>query len=188
MQRTAEQIFEEEFLPFADALYNFALHRTSNDADADDLVQDTFLRAFKSIESYEQGTNAKAWLFKILSNSFINEYRKKTKQPQKVEYEEFALYHDNDDEDSDLRGYTDLREEVYDNLMGDEITLAMADLTPENREIILLSDVEDLPYDDIAKIMHIPIGTVRTKLFRARNKLKIRLKTYAESFGYEDKR
>jgi RNA polymerase sigma-70 factor (ECF subfamily) len=83
-----EEFFEKEFMPHLDALYNFAYHLTFNEEDANDLVQDTFLKAFRFLDSYERGTNAKAWLFKILKNSFINEYRRKVRQPGEVDYED----------------------------------------------------------------------------------------------------
>lgn len=87
-----ERLFEKEFMPHLDALYNFAYHLTLNEEDANDLVQDTFLKAFRFINSYERGTNAKAWLFKILKNSFINEYRRKTRQPGEVDFEEYVAF------------------------------------------------------------------------------------------------
>jgi RNA polymerase sigma factor (sigma-70 family) len=182
-----DKIFEKELMPFADALKTFAYHLTYDEADAEDLVQDTLLKAYKSIERYESGTNAKAWLFKILKNGFINDYRRRVKQPNKVDYEEIVAYQD-EEESSPLTSYVDLREEMFDNLMGDEVTRALNDLAEEFRTVILLADVEEFTYEEIAKILEIPIGTVRSRLFRARNLMKEKLKGYAESFGYEDKR
>ena len=92
-----DKIFEEEFLPQIDALYTFAYHLTYNEDDANDLVQETYLKGYRFIDKYIEGTNAKAWLFKILKNAFINQYRKKSKQPTKVDFEEIISYHDEDD-------------------------------------------------------------------------------------------
>ncbi|MFN9883291.1 MAG: sigma-70 family RNA polymerase sigma factor, partial [Bacteroidota bacterium] len=94
---TAHQLFEEEFLPIADSLYNFAYSLVLNEEDANDLVQDTFMKAWRFISSYQKGTNAKAWLFKILKNTFINEYRRKKLRPAEIDYEDFITYHDADE-------------------------------------------------------------------------------------------
>lgn len=186
---TAEQqkVFDEEFLPHIDALFNFAMTLSNySEEDANDLVQETYLKAFRFIDKYRQGTNAKAWLFKILKNAFINQYRRRSKQPTPVDYEDFTGYHDGDD--SSYVGYLDLREEIFQNMMGDEITTAINSLPVDFRTVILLCDVEDFTYEEISKIVDIPIGTVRSRLHRARNMLKERLRDYAESLGYEDKR
>ncbi len=177
------RIFEEEFLPQIDSLYNFAYHLTYNEDDANDLVQETYLKAYRFIDKYIGGTNAKAWLFKILKNAFINNYRKRAKQPTRIDYEEVVNYQDEDD-----AGYLDLREEMFQNLIGDEVTIAINELPVDFRTVILLCDVEGFTYEEISKIVDIPIGTVRSRLHRARNMLKEKLKTYAESLGYEDKR
>ncbi len=180
------RIFEEEFMPQIDALYNFAYHLTYNEADADDLVQDTYMKAYRFIDKYVVGTNAKAWLFKILKNAFINQYRKKSKQPTKVDYEEIVSYHD--EEDTNYSSYLDLREEIFQGMMGDEVTNAINALPVDFRTVILLCDLEGFTYEEISKIIDIPLGTVRSRLYRARNMLKEKLKDYAKSMGYEDKR
>ena len=180
------RIFEEEFLPQIDALYNFAYHLTYSEEDANDLVQEAYLKAYRFIENYEVGTNAKAWLFRILKNAFINNYRKKSKQPTKVDYEEVINYHN--EEDGVYSSYEDLREEMFEHMMGDEVTNAINALPVDFRTVILLCDIEDFTYEEISKIINIPIGTVRSRLHRARNMLKEKLKAYASSLGYEDKR
>lgn len=185
-QEQKDRIFREEFLPQIDALYNFAFHLTYDDEDSNDLVQDTYLKAFRFIDSYKEGTNAKAWLFKILKNAFINEYRKKNKQPTKVDYEDIVAYQDEDD--SNFSSYMDLREEMFQNMMGDEVTTAINSLPVDFRTVILLCDIEGFTYDEISKIIDIPIGTVRSRLHRARNMLKETLKEYAEKLGYQDNR
>ncbi len=181
-----DKVFEEEFLPQIEALYTFAFHLSYNEEDANDLVQETYLKAYRFIGNYEKGTNAKAWLFKILKNAFINQYRKKSKQPTQVDYEEVANYHD--EEDSAYSSYMDLREEMFMGMMGDEVTTAINTLPVDFRVVILLCDIEGFTYEEISKIIDIPIGTVRSRLHRARNMLKEKLKEYAESLGYKDKR
>jgi len=173
-------------MPHIEALKTFAYHLTYEETGANDLVQETYLKAFKFIDKYEKGTNAKAWLFKILKNAYINEYRKKVKRPVKVDFEEIISYHERASADHVL--YADLREDVFTNVMGDEVTIAINALPEDFRTVILLCDIEGFTYEEIAKILEIPIGTVRSRLFRARNMLKEMLKVYAESLGYDDVR
>ncbi|MEZ5057855.1 MAG: sigma-70 family RNA polymerase sigma factor [Saprospiraceae bacterium] len=181
-----EKIFEEEFLPLIDSLFNFAYHLTGNEEDANDLVQETYLKALRFMRNYDEGTNAKAWLFTIMKNGFINDYRKKTRRPGQVDIESIQTY--NKEEDSQLSGYFDLREDMFEHLMGDEITTAINRLPDDYRTVILLCDIEDFKYDEIAKILDVPVGTVRSRLHRARNMLKVQLMNYAQELGYEDKR
>lgn len=181
-----ERIFEGEFMPQIDALYTFAYHLTYNEDDANDLVQDTYLKAYRFIDNYIEGTNAKAWLFKILKNAFINQYRKRTKQPTRVDYEEVINFHE--EEDSNYSSYMDMREEMFQAMMGDEVTNAINALPVDFRVVLLLCDIEGFTYEEIAKIVDIPIGTVRSRLHRARNMLKVELRNYAASLGYQDKR
>ncbi len=185
-EATPEQlkVFNSELMPQINSLYTFAYHLTYNDADADDLVQETYMKAFRFIDKYIPGTNAKAWLFKILKNAFINQYRKKSKLPQNVDYEDIAAYHDS--EEGSYSDFYDLREEIFEGMMGDEVTIAINSLPIDFRTVILLCDIEDFTYEEIAKIIDVPIGTVRSRLHRARNMLKEKLKNYAESLGYKD--
>ena len=171
-------------MPHIEALKTFAYHLTYNETDANDLIQETYLKAFKFIEKYEKGTNAKAWLFKILKNAYINEYRKKVKRPVKVDFEEIITFHEQDVSDKFL--FADLREDIFTNVMGDEVSMAIDALPEDFRTVILLCDIENFTYEEIAKILEIPIGTVRSRLFRARNMLKDMLKVYAETLGYRD--
>lgn len=177
-------IIETELLPQLDALYGYAFHLTHNDEDAEDLVQDTYYRAVRSVSSYQPGTNAKAWLYQILKHSFINGYRKRSKQPTHVDYEEVSAFHNEDD--SPYSSYDDLREEMFGNLIGDEVTRAINSLDEKFREVILLCDIDGFTYAEIAKIVGIPVNTVRTRLHRARTKLKEALKDYALSVGFRD--
>jgi RNA polymerase sigma factor (sigma-70 family) len=183
-KKLKDELFEREFLPHIDALYNFGYHLTYNEDDANDLVQETYLKAYRFIDSYEQGTNAKAWLFKILKHAFINEYRKKTKEPGRVDYEDIVAYHDQ--EDTKYVGTLDMRQEIFQGMMGDEVTKAVNSLPVDFRTVILLCDVEGFTYEEIAKIVNIPIGTVRSRLHRARNMLKEMLREYARSRGYKE--
>ena len=186
-KRTAHEIvFEEELLPHINALKTFAYHLSYNEEDANDLVQETYMKAHRFIDKYISGTNAKAWLFKILKNAYINQYRKKSKRPQQVDFEEIVNYHNSDDNSG--TGYHDLRAEIFENMMGDEVTIAINSLPIDFRTVVLLCDIEGFTYEEISKIIDVPIGTVRSRLFRARNMLKEKLLKYAQKIGYEDKR
>lgn len=178
-------VFEKEFFPQINALYNFAYHLTFSEEDSNDLVQETYLKAYKNIDKYEKGTNAKAWLFRILKNAFINEYRKKVNRPQRVDFDDIVNYQDGE---SEQILFQDFRQEIYQNLIGDEVTSAVNALGVEFRTVVLLCDVEGFTYEEISNIIDIPIGTVRSRLHRARNMLKRRLYNYANNIGYKDKR
>lgn len=180
-----DKIFYEEFFPHIEALYNFAYHLTYNEEDSNDLVQETYLKAYRFINSYVEGTNAKAWLFKILKNAFINEYRKRSKRPSRVDYEEIAGYHDS--EEGSNVDFLDLRHEIFQGMIGDEVTRSLNALPVDFRTVVLLCDIEGFSYEEIAKITDIPIGTVRSRLHRARNMLKEKLQSYAENLGYKIK-
>ncbi|MBL7792537.1 MAG: sigma-70 family RNA polymerase sigma factor [Saprospiraceae bacterium] len=181
-----DRIFDRELVPHLDALYSFAYHLTFNEHDANDLVQDTYMRAYRAIGTFQSGTNAKAWLFQILKNAFINLYRKRSKRPVHVDYEEVALVQR--ENEGPKAGYDDLRTEIFDNLMGDEVTNALNSLSVNFRVVVLLSDIGDFSYEEIAAILGIPVGTVRSRLFRARNLLKEKLSAYALAQGYKDYR
>src|SRR5204863_4012629 len=174
--------FEKEFMPLIGSLYNFAYRLTLDEDDANDLVQETYMKAFRFFDSYEQGTNAKAWLFRILKNSFINEFRKKSKQPSKVDYQEVESFYNSDDVDENIT--VDLRIESIQDMIGDEIANALNALAVDFRTIIILCDLEGFTYEEMAKILDIPIGTVRSRLHRARNLLKEKLREYAVTMGY----
>ncbi len=181
-QKEKEVIFDKEFLPHMDSMYNFAYRLTFDEDDAKDLVQDTYLKAYRFITSFEQGTNAKAWLFRILKNSFINDFRKKSKQPAKVDYQEVETFYNSEDVDSAIT--TDLRVDTVQDMLGDEISNALNSLDVDFRTVIILCDLEGFKYDEMAKILDIPIGTVRSRLHRARNLLKEKLNDYAKKMGY----
>jgi RNA polymerase sigma factor (sigma-70 family) len=177
-------IFNNEFLPHINSMYNFGYRLTFDQDDAKDLVQDTYLKAYRFIESFQKGTNAKAWLFRILKNSFINDYRKKTKEPSKVDYQEVEAYYNSEDVDRQIT--PDLRVESLKDMIGDEISNALNSLDVDFRTVIILCDLEGFKYEEMAKILDIPIGTVRSRLHRARNLLKEKLSEYAKSMGYKN--
>ncbi|MEX0811545.1 MAG: sigma-70 family RNA polymerase sigma factor [Chitinophagales bacterium] len=180
----SDALFEKEFFPHIDALYNFAFHLTYNEDDANDLVQETYLKAYRFSHSYDEGTNAKAWLFKILKNAFINEYRKKSKRPTRVDYEDIIHYHDKED-DKKGSDSQDMRQDYFQDMLGDEVTRAINVLPVDFKTVILLCDIEGFTYEEIAKIIDIPIGTVRSRLHRARNMLKDHLMEYAKKMGFK---
>lgn len=181
------RIFNQEFMPQIDSMYNFAYRLTNDEDDANDLLQDTYMKAFRFINSFQQGTNAKAWLFRILKNSFINDYRKKSKEPSKIDYQEVETVY-NSNEDAEIESTTDLRIEAVQDLIGDEVATALNSLPVDFRTVIILCDIEGFTYEEMAKILDIPIGTVRSRLHRARNLLKEKLRSYAKSMGYKELR
>lgn len=174
--------FEREALPHTEILYNYALRMTNNSADADDLLQETFLKAFRFWDKYESGTNIRAWLFRIMKNSFINRYRKETKEPATVEYAEVEPYYTSvKDSRTDSN---DLQQTVYGNLLDDDVATAVASLPEDFRTVVILCDIEGLTYEEIADFVDVPLGTVRSRLHRGRKLLRDRLLTYAQKKGY----
>ena len=179
--------FQAELMPLLDPLYNFAYRLTLDEDDANDLVQETYLKAYRFFEYFEQGTNAKAWLFRILKNSFINDFRKKSKQPAKVDYSEIEGYYNPDDVEGDAdtgASSSDMRQQATRDLIGDEVASAFNSLPVDFRTVIILCDLEGFTYEEMAKVLDIPIGTVRSRLHRARNFLKDKLEKYARTLGY----
>ncbi|WP_138432019.1 sigma-70 family RNA polymerase sigma factor [Fodinibius saliphilus] len=178
-----QEDFEEEIIPHLDAMYNFALRLTSDPSDAEDLVQDTIVKAFRFFSSYEKGTNAKAWLFRILKNSYINNYRKKSKQPSQVDYDEVATFYETIR--AERTDTSDLEDKMFRDLIDDDISNALEELPEDFRTVVLLCDIEDFTYEEIANMLDVPIGTIRSRLHRGRNLLKDQLVEYAEKRGYQ---
>ena len=171
--------FEKEALVHLDALYRVALRLTGNASDADDLVQETMLKAYRAWDQYQPGTNAKGWLLTILRHSFINEYRRRTRHPATVDLdaiEPFAVFENLQDEDPQGR--------FFDQIVDDEVLRAIDQLPEQFREAVVLSDVEGMSYEEVARILEVPIGTVKSRLFRARRLLQAKLYEYAVSNGY----
>lgn len=178
--------FEKEAVPHLDAVYNFALRMTGDEDDADDLVQETFLKAFRFFDKFEKGTNCKAWLFRILKNSFINDYRKTTKEPNKVDYEDIQNFYENIKADEvETQHY---EEDAFSNLLDDEISKAISELPEDFRTVVILSDIEGFTYEEIADFVDIPVGTVRSRLHRARKMLYVQLFDYAKDKGFVKKK
>ena len=180
-----DRLFESEFYIHINAMYNFAYRLVFDEDEANDLVQDSFLKAYRFFDYYEQGTNAKAWLFRIVRNNFINDYRKKSKRPASVDYNEIEDFYNSGDDDESTSLTVDLRQETVKQKMGDEVVNAINSLPPEFRMAIILSDIENFTYEEMSKILDIPLGTVRSRLHRARNVLKEKLNKYAEKLGYK---
>ncbi len=177
--------FEKEALPHMDALYNFALRMTSDPDEADDLLQETYLKAYRFFDKFEKGTNCKAWLFRIMKNSFINIYRRSSKEPDKVDYHDVEeFYHSIRAESSDPN---DLEERIFSNILDDDVTIALESLPEEFRTVVILCDIEGFTYEEIADFVECPIGTVRSRLHRGRKMLRAKLLNYAQDRGYEDK-
>ena len=174
--------FNEEIIPHLDALYNFGLRLTSDPNDAEDLVQDTIVKAYRFFSSYEKGTNAKAWLFRILKNSYINNYRKKSKKPQEVDYDEVATFYETIR--AERTETSDLEDKMFRELIDDELSQALDNIPEDFRTVVLLCDVEDFTYEEIANMLDVPIGTIRSRLHRGRNLLKAELMDYASKRGY----
>lgn len=183
---TKQREFSAEALPHADFLYNYALRMTYNAADAEDLVQETYLKAFRFWESYEKGTNIRAWLFRIMKNAFINRYRKEKKAPETVEYQEIENFYNNVRESG--ADSSDLQETVFSNLLEDEIAKAIAGLPEDFRTVVILCDIEELTYEEVAEFLDCPIGTVRSRLHRGRKLLRAQLFEFAKRRGYAEEK
>src|SRR6056297_980384 len=177
-----QQDFNDEILPHLDALYNFALRLTTDPNDAEDLVQDSIVKAFRFFSSYEKGTNAKAWLFRILKNSYINSYRKKSSKPQEIDYDEVATFYETIR--AERTETSDLEDKMFRELIDDDISNALDDIPEDFRTVVLLCDVEDFTYEEIANMLDVPIGTIRSRLHRGRNLLKAQLMEYAKKRGF----
>lgn len=173
--------FEAEALPHMDLLYNFALRTTGNADDARDLLQETFMKAYRFWSKYEKGTNIRAWLFRIMKNSYINRYRKETREPDKVDYGDIENFYDSIR--ASVTDTNDLQEKFYGGLLGDEVTKALQNLPEEFRTVVILCDIEGLTYEEIAEFLECPIGTVRSRLHRGRKLLQVELFEYAKQQG-----
>ena len=174
--------FENEALAYLDQLYGAALRMTRNPTDAEDLVQETFAKAYASFHQFTPGTNLKAWLYRILTNTFINSYRKKQRQPQSSgsEVEDWQLARAESHTSTGLRS---AETEALDRMPHSAVTDAMNALAPDFRLAVYLADVEGVSYKEIAEIMGTPIGTVMSRLNRGRNQLRVSLADFAREHG-----
>ena len=174
--------FQNVVMPHKNDLYNYALAIARNSDDAQDLVQETYFKAYKNYHQFEGGTNSKAWMFMILKNTFINNYRKLKREPSKVDYDEIEDIYENIKSEQSKDNNLDL--DFYNNLFDDDLSSALAKLPEKMKEIFLLCDLEGYSYEEISEIVDIPIGTVRSRLHRARKLLQDELFGYAKVNGY----
>lgn len=182
----ADQVdFERDAMQYTRQLYSAALRMTRNPADAEDLVQETYLKAYRAYHTFQEGTNLKAWLYRILTNTYINKYRKDSRRPSEVDLgtvEDMYLYRRLGSEESAEAART-TEDRVLDGLVESEIKQAVEELPDSFRMPVLLADLEGFSYKEIAEILDIPIGTVMSRLHRGRKAMQKRLWEFAKQRG-----
>jgi RNA polymerase sigma-70 factor, ECF subfamily len=179
------EVFAEQAMEFAPQLYSAALRMTRNQADAEDLVQETYLRGFRSFHTFTEGTNLRAWLFRILTNAYINTYRAKQRRPVESDFgevEDLYLYRRLGSFETAAAGLS-AEEQFFDLFTDDEVKKALEDLPENYRLPVLLADVDGFAYKEIAEILDIPVGTVMSRLHRGRKAMQRALYDYAEAKG-----
>jgi RNA polymerase sigma-70 factor (ECF subfamily) len=177
-------VFEQVALPYLEDVHRFASSLTRHDAQAEDLTQETFLAAFRAFDRFEPGTNCKAWLFRIAKNLFIDRLREVKRRPRHQTVVGDLPTHDPQRSVRAFEAHGIENEEIFLDLFGDEVNTHLAELPEEFRRAVLLCDVEGLRYDEIAGILDVPIGTVRSRISRGRAHLRDRLSEYARELGY----
>ena len=176
--------FDSLTVPYVDSLYNTAYRLTGNSQDAEDLVQETFFKAYKYYDKFQEGTNLKAWLFKILKNTFINNYRKKKLEPRSVEFGEIEDSFEKILQPDPAQPQFDPEQQLFSGVMDEGVKKALDSLPHDYKMVVILADLEDFSYKEIAEILDCPVGTVMSRLYRGRKLLERSLLKYARSHGY----
>lgn len=176
--------FEQTTICYLDELYGTALRLTRNDRDAEDLVQDTYLRAFRAFHQFQPGTNCRAWLFKILTNTFINRYRRKVKEREILERQENGSLQNTLICRDSLERYSNPERRTVFSSLSDDVKAALAEVPVDFRQAVILSDLKGMSYKEIADQMGTPIGTVMSRLYRGRRLLRTSLERFAMQEGY----
>lgn len=178
-----DRLFAEQAIPLIDQLFGAALGMTRNRADAEDLVQETFMKAYTKFHQYQQGTNIKAWLYRILTNTYITHYRKAQRSPKRSGGEEVEDWQLAAAASHDEKGLVSAEAEALDNIPSSQLRTALESLSEDQRVVVLLSDVEGFAYKEIADMLDIPIGTVMSRLHRGRKNLREGLSALAAEYG-----
>ena len=176
--------FERDAMPYLDQLYGAAMRLTRNAHDAEDLVQETYAKAFASFHQFHEGTNLKAWLYRILNNTFISNYRKAQRRPKETDAAEVEDWQEYEAASHTSTGLVSAEAQAIENLPDSEIREALAQLPDDRRMVVYLADVEGFSYQEISEIMDTPIGTVMSRLHRGRRQLRELLADYARELGY----
>jgi RNA polymerase sigma-70 factor (ECF subfamily) len=176
--------FDSQVMPYLDSLYNTAYRMTRSAEDAEDLVQETYFKAYKYYDKFEEGTNLKAWLFKILKNTFINNYRKKKLEPRSVDFAEIEDSFERIVRRDNTLDAADPEAEYFHGVLDDDVKRALESLPYDYRMVVVLADLEDFSYKEIAEILDCPVGTVMSRLYRGRKLLEKALLRYARQHGY----